>query len=137
MIESSLQVGGASNVGCAILRQEGFSDEELVRCSRNIDPSSDSGANFYPLLRPGERFPENDPFKQPVLTPRSQDRSQYLHSILEGIARVEAAGYAALEDLGATPITEVAFLSVHYDKREEADLKYCYDRCLRRGEGRR
>jgi len=100
-------VGGASNVGCAILRQEGFSNEELVQCSAKIDPSTDSGTQFYPLLRPGERFPVSDPFKQPVLTPRPEDRSQYLHCILEGIARVEAAGYAALEDLGATPITEV------------------------------
>lgn len=100
-------VGGASNVGCAVLRQQGFSEEELVECSKRIDPATDSGLQYYPLTRPGERFPESDSEKQPVLDPRPTDRAVFLHGILEAIARVEARGYAALEELGASPITEV------------------------------
>lgn len=116
-------VGGASNVGCAILRQEEFSEEELKRLSDAIDPSSDSPLKYYPLTKAGERFPKNDPKKQPVLTPKpmkaaadgekesSVCRQQYLHGILQGIAEVEKEGYAALKDLGATAITEVCQLT--------------------------
>jgi hypothetical protein len=94
-------------VGCAILPKEGFSDQELIACSERIDPSTDSNLSYYPLLRPGERFPVNDPLKQPNLIPRPEDRALYLHGILEAIARVEKQGFDALEELGATPITEV------------------------------
>ena len=44
-------VGGASNVGCAVLRQEQFSEQELVELSAQIDPSQDSRCGFYPLLK--------------------------------------------------------------------------------------
>ena len=44
-------VGGASNVGCAVLRQEQFSEQELVELSAQIDPSQDSKCGFYPLLK--------------------------------------------------------------------------------------
>lgn len=94
-------------MGCAILPKEGFSDQELIACSERIDPSTDSNLSYYPLLRPGERFPVNDPLKQPNLIPRPEDRALYLHGILEAIARVEKQGLDALEELGATPITEV------------------------------
>ena len=46
-------VGGASNVGCAVLRQEQFSEQELVELSAQIDPSKDSQCGFYPLLKVG------------------------------------------------------------------------------------
>ena len=61
----------------------------------------------------GERFPENDPQKQPLLTPKPLQpdgqvcRRQYLQAILQGIAQVEHSGYKALAELGATPVTEV------------------------------
>lgn len=42
-------VGGASNVGCAVLRELGFSNEELERLSLDIDPDSDSPLRYYPL----------------------------------------------------------------------------------------
>jgi D-ribulokinase len=112
-------VGGASNVGCTVLRQEKFSEEELKKLSDAIDPQTDSPLKYYPLTRAGERFPKNDPNKQPLLTPKplkaaadgladtSVCRQQYLHGILQGIAEVEKEGYAALKELGATAITEV------------------------------
>ena len=42
-----------------------------------------------------------------MLAPVPPDRAQFLHCILHGIAKVEADGYAALADLGATPLTRV------------------------------
>ena len=79
-------VGGASNVGCAILRQELFSEKELIELSAGIDPMVDSPLEYYPLLKKGERFPVNDPNKEPVLEPKPRlpngdqvDRRKYLH----------------------------------------------------------
>jgi hypothetical protein len=79
-------VGGASNVGCAILRQELFSEKELVELSAGIDPSEDCPLQYYPLLKKGERFPINDPQKEPMLDPKpllpnskQVDRRKYLH----------------------------------------------------------
>lgn len=100
-------VGGASNVGCAILRQEGFTDDELKQLSEQINPLVDSPLNYYPLKTAGERFPINDPNKQPVLEPKPQDRKEYLHGILQGITNVELDGYKALADLGASRLVEV------------------------------
>jgi D-ribulokinase len=108
-------VGGASNVGCSILRQENFSDAELEDLSQEIDPMLDSPYDYYPLCKPGERFPVNDPNKQPVLEPKPSHeassrayRREYLHGLLQGIAAVERQGYQALNELGATPLTKVS-----------------------------
>jgi len=100
-------VGGASNVGCAVLRQLEFSNEELDILSAKIDPATDAPLRYYPLCKPGERFPVNDPEKTPVLSPVPDSRSEFLHSVLQGIADVERSGYEALVSLGATPPTEV------------------------------
>lgn len=98
-------VGGASNVGCAVLREEGFSNEELVELSNQIDPSSDSPLEYYPLVKKGERFPVADSNKEPQLQPMPSSRSEYLHGILQGISHVERDGFAALGELGAVPET--------------------------------
>lgn len=119
-------VGGASNVGCAVLRQQGFTDTDLVRLSNGIDPNISSGLNYYPLISVGERFPVADSLKAPVLDPKpvispengseecidTQWRRRYLHGILEGVAEVEREGYKQLMQLGATPITEVSIYVV-------------------------
>jgi len=101
-------VGGASNVGCAVLRAEGFSNQELASLSEELDPSFSSPLRYYPLTKVGERFPVNDPGKVPVLEPKPASRLAYLHAILEGIARVEKEGYHALADLGASHLRQVA-----------------------------
>ena len=75
--------GGASNVGCAILRQEEFSNDELVKLSESIDPNKDSILQYYPLCKKGERFPISDSNKQPVLSPKPDNRQEYLHGILQ------------------------------------------------------
>lgn len=93
-------VGGASNSGGAVLRQC-FIDTELIRLSRDIDPAQPSGLDYYPLPGPGERFPHADPERAPRMTPRPQDPVRFLHGLLEGMARIEAEGYARLVALGA------------------------------------
>ena len=95
--------GGASNVGCAVLRQEKFSTEELETLSAEIDPTSDSPLTYYPLVKPGERFPIADSNKQPLLTPVPNSRKDFLHGILQSISNVESDGFQALGNLGASP----------------------------------
>ena len=98
--------GGASNAGGAVLRQH-FSDDELIALSREIDPLRSTGLDYYPLPGKGERFPYNDPERPPRLTPRPENRAEFLHAILEGLAAIEALGYARLAELGATPLHAV------------------------------
>ena len=92
--------GGASNSGGAVLRQH-FTDREIEELSRRIRPDRRSCLEYYPLPAPGERFPFNDPGKQPRLSPVPRERTRFLQGILEGIARVEKLGYRRLEELGA------------------------------------
>lgn len=92
--------GGASNAGGAVLRAH-FSDSELTELSRQIDPDSESGLDYYPLPGTGERFPINDPTLPPRLAPRPAEPARFLHGLLEGLARIEAEGYRKLADLGA------------------------------------
>lgn len=99
--------GGASNAGSGVLRQH-FTDEQLAELSTHIDPSRDSPLDYYPLPSRGERFPVNDPALAPRLTPHPADEVQFLHGILQGLSRIEAAGYARLTELGATPLKSVA-----------------------------
>jgi len=98
--------GGASNSGGAVLRSF-FSDARLTELSALIHPETISGLDYYPLLKPGERFPINDPELEPRLTPRPQDDTLFLHGLLEGMARIEAQGYRLLQELGASPLESV------------------------------
>lgn len=99
--------GGASNAGAGVLRQF-FDDARLAELSERLDPSQDSELDYYPLTGPGERFPVNDPQLAPRLLPRPADDAQFLHGLLQGLARIEAAGYAKLAELGAPPLKHVA-----------------------------
>ena len=96
-------VGGASNSGCAVLRQLNFSNEELIRLSAKIDPNVDSSLHYYPLIKKGERFPVADSDKEPILHPIPADRKDFLHGLLQGIAEIEIKGFAVLGDLGMEP----------------------------------
>jgi len=99
-------VGGASNTGGAVLRHF-FTDVELENYSTQIDPEQESLLDYYPLLKKGDRFPINDPNLPPRLEPRPTDSVEFLHGLLESIARIEARGYQLLQELGATPLTKV------------------------------
>jgi hypothetical protein len=94
--------GGASNSGGAVLRQH-FSDAELAELSAQIDPERDTGLDYYPLPRAGERFPTPDPNRQPRLAPRPDDDALFLAGLFEGMARIERDGYRRLRALGAPP----------------------------------
>jgi D-ribulokinase len=96
-------VGGASNTGGAVLKQF-FTPGQLERFSAEIDPDRESPLDYYPLTQPGERFPLNDAQLQPRLEPRSPDPVEFLHGLLESMARIEAKGYQRLQELGATPL---------------------------------
>ncbi|HBL10838.1 MAG TPA: carbohydrate kinase [Cyanobacteria bacterium UBA11162] len=98
--------GGASNTGGAVLRQF-FNDAELENISQQIDPNLESPLDYYPLLKVGDRFPINDPYLSPRLEPRPDQPVEFLHGLLESIARIETRGYQLLQQLGATPLTRI------------------------------
>jgi sugar (pentulose or hexulose) kinase len=95
--------GGASNTGGGALAVH-FSPAEIAELSERIDPSRDSGLDYYPLPKPGERFPTADPTLAPRTEPRPDDDARFLQGLLEGVARIEAAGYRRLAELGAPPL---------------------------------
>jgi len=98
--------GGASNTGGAVIRSL-FGDAQLDDLTRRIDASQPTGLDYYPLLRPGERFPINDPNHAPRLTPRPADDVVFFQGVLEGIAAVEELGYRQLAKLGAPQLRSV------------------------------
>jgi D-ribulokinase len=99
-------VGGASNTGGAVLRSF-FTDEELLELTPQLDPTSPTGLHYYPLTKPGDRFPINDPQLEPCLSPRSENSVVFLQGMLEGMARIEAEAYALLTRLGASELRRV------------------------------
>lgn len=97
-------VGGASNTGGAVLHKF-FTTEELEKLSSQIDPTTESPLDYYPLAEKGDRFPINDPNLPPKLEPRPESSVEFLHGLLESIAKIEARGYQLLQQLGATPLS--------------------------------
>ena len=98
--------GGASNTGGNALLSV-FSAAEIAALSTRIDPETDTGLSYYPLAKPGERFPINDPEHAPVMGPRPSVDSTHLQAMFEGIADIEAQSYARLADLGAPALRSV------------------------------
>lgn len=98
--------GGASNTGGAVLRYF-FDDEQLQQLSAQINPNRISSLKYYPLIKPGDRFPVNDPNLQPQLEPRPLEPREFLHGLLESMSRIEALGYQKLQELGAERLTRV------------------------------
>ncbi len=98
--------GGASNTGGGVLAQF-FDGAAIAELSRAIDPATDSGLDYYPLPKTGERFPVNDPDLAPRMTPRPADDAAFLKGLLEGIARIETLGYRRLAELGAPPLRSI------------------------------
>jgi len=98
--------GGASNTGGAAIAAQ-VSKDDIARLTPLLEPDHPTGLDYYPLPRPGERFPVNDPNFQPRLDPRPMDDRIFFQAILEGIARIEAEAYARLGELGASPLTSI------------------------------
>ncbi len=105
-IGSTWLAGGASNTGGKVIEQF-FSRDRLATLSACLDPEIPTGLSYYPLVRPGERFPINDPKLPPRLEPRPEDETTFLQAILEGVAEVEALAYRKLTELGAPPLRSV------------------------------
>ena len=99
-------VGGASNSGGGVLRQF-FDSATIAALSRQLDPRYPTGLHYLPLPAPGERFPVDDPRLMPRLKPRPVSDALFLQGLLEGIAAVEARGWARLQALGAPPVRRV------------------------------
>jgi D-ribulokinase len=99
-------VGGGSNTGGAVLKQF-FSDRELQELSDRIPTERVSPLDYYPLPSKGERFPICDPNLGHRLEPRPSNRVEFLHGLLESMAKIEARGYELLQSLGASPITQI------------------------------
>jgi sugar (pentulose or hexulose) kinase len=93
-------VSGASNSGGAVLTHF-FSRDDMTRMTPELQPDRPTGLDYYPLPSPGERFPHNDPDYPPRLQPRAADDRCFFQGMLEGIANIEAEGYALLHRLGA------------------------------------
>jgi len=98
--------GGASNTGGNVLLHY-FTPDQLARLSLEIDPGSDSGLDYYPLLKPGERFPVADPKFLPRVSPRPVNDAAFLKGLLEGITRIEKRGYERLSELGAPRLVSI------------------------------
>lgn len=98
--------GGASNSGGNVLLQY-FTIEQVREMTPLLDPDTPTELHYYPLPDTGERFPVNNPRMPPKLEPLPADSLMYLQGILEGMASIEAQGYAVLTDLGATPVTAI------------------------------
>ena len=95
--------GGKSNAGCGILSKF-FSDLEIKEISRQINTSKKTSLNLLPLNSRGERFPVNNPFLEPILSPRPISDLLYLQALFEGLARIELKGWEKLYELtGSLP----------------------------------
>ena len=105
-IGSTWLAGGASNTGGKVIEQF-FPRDRLAALSAGLNPERPTGLNYYPLPKPGERFPINDPKLPPRLEPRPKDDTTFLQAILEGVAEVEALAYRKLAELGAPPLRSV------------------------------
>ncbi|MCG5493038.1 FGGY-family carbohydrate kinase [Ectothiorhodospira variabilis] len=99
-------VGGASNSGGAVLRQH-FTDKEMAGMKPQLRPEQPTGLDYYPLPGVGERFPVCDPAMAPKISPRPEDDVIFFQGLLEGIATIEAQGYALLRELGAPALTSI------------------------------
>lgn len=98
--------GGASNSGGKVLEAY-FDREQLENLSASINTDIPSQLDYYPLAKPGERFPVNDPQLIPKLQPRPSDDSEFLHGMLQGMSSIEQLGYRRLVEAGAPALRTV------------------------------
>ena len=84
-----------------------FNTEELADLSQQINSHQASNLDYYPLIKPGDRFPINNPNLPPKLSPRPESKVEFLQGLLEGIAKIEAQGYQLLQSLGAHSLKHV------------------------------
>lgn len=98
--------GGASNSGGGALLAH-FTAEDIERLTPLLRPGEPTGLDYYPLPKPGERFPLADPTMASRVTPRPGEDQLFFQALLEGIASVETLAYQQLARLGAPPLRRV------------------------------
>lgn len=98
--------GGSSNSGGGALLAH-FPPQELRILSERVDPEAEAQFDYYPLPKPGERFPIADAALAPRVMPRPDDDVAFLGELLHGIARIERDAYRRLAELGAPPLKSV------------------------------
>lgn len=112
-------VGGASNAGGAVLL-EFFPLEEikqLILALQKLHLPNDQDFytdRYYPLLRPGERFPIADGQKQPQLPGPAvnenstlNEKARFLFGLLQGLCYIEELGYNRLHQMGASRLRRI------------------------------
>lgn len=109
--------GGASNSGGGALLAH-FTAAEMEQLTPQLKPEAPTGLDYYPLAKPGERFPIADPALPPRVSPRPPEDHRFFQALLEGIASVEALAYRQLALLGAPPLRRV--ISIGGGARNEA-----------------
>jgi len=98
--------GGASNSGGAALLMH-FTTADMERLTPQLRPEQPIGLDYYPLPKPGERFPIADPTLAARITPRPAEDHRFFQGLLEGVASVEALAYQRLALLGAPALRRV------------------------------
>jgi len=99
-------VGGGSNSGGEVLKHF-FKPAEISKLTEELDNKvkqkqfSMLNLNYYPLSTAGERFPIQDPYLKPRISPRPPEDIKFFQALLEGMADIEALAYRHLVDLGA------------------------------------
>ncbi|RXH39425.1 FGGY-family carbohydrate kinase [Bradyrhizobium zhanjiangense] len=98
--------GGASNSGGGALLAH-FTAADMDRLTPQLQPETPTGLDYYPLPKPGERFPIADPALPARVAPRPADDHRFFQALLEGIAGIEALAYRRLAELGAPKLRRV------------------------------
>ena len=101
--------GGASNSGGAALLVH-FTAADMAALTPMLTPAQPTGLTYYPLPKPGERFPIADPTLLSCVSPRPASDATFLQALFEGIAGIEALGYQRLAELGAPALRAVRSL---------------------------
>ncbi len=96
-------VGGASNSGGNALARF-FTPARMAELARRLRPAQPTGLDWHPLPGTGERFPVADPDLTFAPDPMPDDETVLFQALLEGVAAVEARGYALLRELGGPPL---------------------------------
>ncbi|GKT12269.1 MAG: D-ribulokinase [Thiomicrorhabdus sp.] len=123
-------VGGASNAGGAVLLADYTIGEikqlvESIESNADEQPISDAitgnaESTYYPLIKPGERFPIADANYPPKMPPKPEDplfdsktgtisenHQQYFIALLQGLTHIENLAYQTLFEMGASELKQL------------------------------
>ena len=67
-----------------------FYPEYIEQLSKQINPRKSTVIDLIPVSKQGDRFSIDDPNLKPKLEPRPVSDYLYLHTIFEGLAKIEA-----------------------------------------------